>query len=92
MPLDHFTVLVPQTKIEDLVTFLTASLNNLGFKEIIRPIPDVVGLGENTTPYFWIAALPEDVEEDSPKPIVKSDHMAFAAESECCIRVSLFKC
>jgi hypothetical protein len=34
MPLDHFTLTVPQGKLDEIVTFLTASLGHLGFKEL----------------------------------------------------------
>ena len=80
MPLDHFAIYVPQSKFEDLVTFLTASLGHLGFKEFMRPVPNVVGLGE-TTAYFWMSGVPEDVDDKSHGTVMKKDHIAFTAES-----------
>ena len=44
MPADHFSLVVPQAKLEDLVSFLTNSLGHLGFKEMMRPVPNVVEL------------------------------------------------
>jgi hypothetical protein len=81
MPLDHFAIYVPQSKFDDLVAFLTTSLSHLGFKEITRPFPTLVGLGEST-PYFWMSGLAEDEEDKTLSAILKKDHIAFTAESE----------
>lgn len=32
MPLDHISIFTPKAKVEDMVTFLTSSLEHLGFK------------------------------------------------------------
>jgi len=32
MPLDHISIVTPKAKDEDMVTFLTSSLEHLGFK------------------------------------------------------------
>lgn len=81
MPLDHFSILVPQPKLEPLITFLTTSLEHLSFKEILRPVPNVVGLGESA-PYFWITGhVPEDIEEKSLDILLKETHIAFVAEN-----------
>jgi hypothetical protein len=32
MPLDHISIFAPKAKVEDMVTFLTSSLEHLGFK------------------------------------------------------------
>lgn len=85
MPIDHFTVRVPQPKVDPLIAFLTTALAHLQFKEIMRPVPNVVGLGEQA-PYFWISGhVPEGVEEKSFDLLLKGLHIAFTAESECCV-------
>jgi hypothetical protein len=82
MPADHFSLVVPEAKLEDLISFLTKSLGHLGFKEMMRPVPNVVGLGEES-PYFWIRALcPEDVDGKSVDGLLKQNHIAFTAESK----------
>jgi hypothetical protein len=82
MPLDHISLVVPQPTLDPLITFLTTTLSHIGFKEIVRPIPDVVGLGEGN-PYLWITGLvPEGVEDESLKKLLKGLHVAFVAESE----------
>lgn len=79
MPLDHFCVPVPQSKLEDLIVFLTTSL--AGFKEIMRPIPNVVGLGE-VRPYFWLTGVDAtDIDAKSLDLTLKKNHIAFTAES-----------
>ncbi|KIN07020.1 hypothetical protein OIDMADRAFT_15973 [Oidiodendron maius Zn] len=73
MPLDHLSVPVPQDQFENIITFLTTSLQHLGFKEMFRPVPTLVGMGE-TTPYFWVNAV------DTKEPAVRR-HIAFSAEN-----------
>jgi hypothetical protein len=34
MPADHFTLTVPEAKLEEIVTFLTSSMEHMGFKEM----------------------------------------------------------
>ena len=34
MPLDHFSIPVPQDEFENTITFLTTSLEHMGFKEM----------------------------------------------------------
>ncbi|KAL8925581.1 MAG: hypothetical protein Q9208_003473 [Pyrenodesmia sp. 3 TL-2023] len=84
MPLDHFSLTVPPSKLEPLVQFLIASLQHLNFKEHMRPAPHVVGMGESM-PYFWLAALCSgdtlDEEENTIiDNIMEKQHVAFTAE------------
>lgn len=82
MPAHHFTIQVPESKFEDLVAFLVASLKHTGFKEFYRPIPTVVGLGE-ANPYLWIAAVPEGNGVGTVlENLLKHNHLAFEATSK----------
>ena len=86
MPVDHFSIYVPVSKIDAIVTFLTSSLQHLGFKEFVRPVPFVVGMGESK-PYFWITGInPEEVDEKMLEVLLKKQHIAFTAESESIVR------
>lgn len=81
MPVDHFTLTVPRAKLDEVVTFLTTSLAHLGFHEIVRPIPTVVGMGE-TKPYFWLNTV--NLEGDEAKGFeagLKAQHIAFSAKN-----------
>jgi len=81
MPLDHSSLVVPKHKVEPLITFLTTSLAHMGFHEVVRPVPNVVGLGERA-PYFWIdGEVPADVDEKSIDSLLKKLHFAFTAEN-----------
>ena len=85
MPLDHFSLLVPQSKLDGMVTFLTSSLQHMGFKEHMRPVPSVVGMGD-AVPFLWIAGLgPEDGDEKTQESLLKRQHIAFTAESKSSI-------
>ena len=82
MPIDHFSFMVPQPKLNPLISFLTTSLGHMGFKEMFRPIDHVVGLGEQV-PYFWLTGcVPADVQEESLMKVLKGLHVAFRAESK----------
>lgn len=83
MPLDHFSLLVPAPKIDDMVTFLTSSLKHLGFKVYMRPTPSVVGMGDGV-PYLWITALgPKDGDDEKiQESLLKRQHIAFTADSQ----------
>lgn len=80
MPIDHFSLTVPLTKLEAMVIFLSTSLHHLGFKEITRPIPTVIGMGEGM-PYFWLSTL-EDGDEKTIDAILRKQHVAFNAKSK----------
>lgn len=85
MPLDHFSLAVPQSKFEDFVTFLTTSLQHMGFKEQMRPIPTVVGMGD-TSPFLWAAGVAlDDGSEKTLEGLLKRQHIAFTAESQSCV-------
>jgi hypothetical protein len=78
MGLDHFAIPVPAAKFEETIKYLTTSLAFSNFKEITRPIPTVVGLGE-TAPYIWLSAVEGD--EAEFKNVLKNMHIAFSATS-----------
>ena len=82
MPLDHFSLLVPQSKFEDMIKFLHNSLQHMGFKEQVRPAPSVVGMGE-ANPYLWVAGLDsKGGDEKIQESVMKEQHIAFTAESQ----------
>jgi len=81
MPLsiDHTTLVVPASKLNDTVTFLLAALKPLGLKEWMRPLPNSVGLGD-ATPFFWVMGVEGD--EETLREVMRSEHFAFAAASK----------
>jgi hypothetical protein len=82
MPCDHFSLQVPPSKFDDLVNFLVSSLGHMGFKEHWRPVPQVVGLGEER-PYLWISSLvPGNADETTVSALLQANHMAFTAQSK----------
>ncbi|KAL8679786.1 MAG: hypothetical protein Q9186_003951 [Xanthomendoza sp. 1 TL-2023] len=87
MPLDHFSLAVPASKVDPLVSFFTTSLAHMGFKEHIRYGSYIVGLGEENAAYFWIAGIvPEDTDEKTVEAVLRKQHIAFTAESEFLFR------
>jgi hypothetical protein len=81
MPADHFSVLVPNSKIDEVAAFLVSSFQHLGFKEFMRPIPTVVGLGDNT-PFLWLSGFDSsEIDEKALEIIGKKQHIALTAQS-----------
>ena len=78
MPLtiDHTSIVVPAAKLDDVVKFLLAALEPLGLKEMMRPIPNSVGLGDQT-PFFWVTGIEGDAK--TLELVMKSEHTAFSA-------------
>ena len=81
MPLDHFSFAVPQHAFDPIVKFVLDSLQHMGYKEHMRPIPNVVGLGD-ATPFLWIVGADlQDGEERLQADLLKRQHIAFTAKS-----------
>ncbi|KLJ06506.1 hypothetical protein EMPG_10104 [Blastomyces silverae] len=81
MPLDHFSLTVPEQNLNGIVTFLTNSLQHLGITEHMRPVPTVVAMGD-TTPFLWIVGIePNDWDKKTHKGLLKTQHIAFTAET-----------
>lgn len=82
MSLHHFCVLVPPAKAEGLITFLKASLAHLDFKEFLRPVPGMVGLGRDS-PYLWIDSyhVASEAEINAVQKMLDVMHVAFKANS-----------
>lgn len=82
MPCDHVSVIVPATKIDDVAKFLLTSLAHLDFKEMMRPTPTVIGMGEEK-PWFWLMGVDEgEVDATTFAKLNNRAHIAFAAESK----------
>jgi hypothetical protein len=80
MPLtiDHTAIVVPASQLDGVVNFLLAALKPLGLKEMMRPIPNSVGLGDQT-PFFWVTGIEGD--ERTLEAVMKNEHTAFTAAS-----------
>jgi hypothetical protein len=78
MPLkiDHTAIVVPADKLNDVVKFLLAALEPLGLKEMMRPIPNSVGLGDQT-PFFWVTGIEGDAK--TLESVLQNEHTAFSA-------------
>lgn len=84
MPCDHFSLQVPASKFEAVISFLTTSLKAINFKEFYRPVLTTVGLGDDR-PYLWIVAVPEEDGLGAALGTILKEHhvhMAFTAESK----------
>ena len=81
--IDHIGITVPHAKLEEEVKFFEKALSPLGVKELWRPIPEVVGMGDSMqNPFLWVSG----VERGTQNPITTEGpawHVAFKAKGEC---------
>lgn len=76
---DHTCVVVPLSKLDDVVKFLLAALAPLDFKEIMRPVSHSVGLGDQL-PFFWVAGV--DGDAATLEKVMQNEHTALNVKSE----------
>jgi hypothetical protein len=78
MPLtiDHTAIVVPAAKLDNVIKFLLAALEPLGLREMMRPIPTSVGLGDQT-PFFWVTGIEGDAK--TLELVMQNEHTAFSA-------------
>lgn len=84
MVFSHLGFCVPQSKLDQVVSFYVSALAPLGYKELIRPVPHVVGLGVQY-PDFWITGAPESSVPEPSAPgtlSVAPLHIAFDADGK----------
>ncbi len=80
--IDHIGITIPLTKLEEEVKFLETALAPSAVKELFRPAPEVLGMGDSMgNPFLWVSAL----EHDTHKPGTSQGlgwHVAFRANGE----------
>ncbi|WEW61781.1 hypothetical protein PRK78_007277 [Emydomyces testavorans] len=91
MGLSHIGICVPHHKFNKTLSFYLAALAPLGYKELMRPVDNVVGLGIYY-PEFWISGVNPDPSptehehehehEQQQKPI----HIAFQRQLQSQLR------
>ncbi|KAK2795456.1 hypothetical protein FQN52_005223 [Onygenales sp. PD_12] len=77
MPISHIGLSVPLSRFNETVTFYKSALAPLGYKEHLRPVENVVGLGA-MYPDFWITGVKDDDDDDEPAQQQPSVHVAFS--------------
>ncbi|EEH21278.1 hypothetical protein PABG_03509 [Paracoccidioides brasiliensis Pb03] len=78
MGLSHIGFCVPAARFDEVVAFYKAALAPLGYKEHMRPVENVVGLGVYY-PDFWITGVKaEDYNREEDGDVsMKPAHVAF---------------
>ncbi|RQM06173.1 hypothetical protein DH86_00003287 [Scytalidium sp. 3C] len=70
------------SKLPYIAIAIPVPVNHLGFKEYFRPIPSVVGMGDES-PYLWITGVEfEGSDEATVAKILNKHHVAFNATGE----------
>lgn len=78
MPLDHIAMYVQADRLDEFVTWLAAAGEPLGFKEMFRPMPSLVAMGENK-PWFWVYG---DDKLNEVTNTWRHPHMGFVAKGQ----------
>lgn len=90
--IDHTSLPCPAHLVEDEVRFLTGAFGCLGVRELVRPVPSVVGMGVSASgkqheedgsnnAFLWVFPVEEGKE-------VSAIHLALKAKSEYCSFIS----
>jgi len=80
MPIDHTSLPVPFSKVDDEVNFITAALGHMGIKEMMRPHSGVVGIGDDA-PWLWVGGVDctgQPIPDDAK---IYRTHLAVTAKS-----------
>ncbi|KAJ9642099.1 uncharacterized protein PV06_03331 [Exophiala oligosperma] len=78
-PIDHITIPCAASKVDAEVAFFIKAFAHMGVKEVMRPFPDYVGLGD-TSPWLWISGLNEKFEPIADDVHIQSMHVAVTAK------------
>ncbi|KIW15403.1 hypothetical protein PV08_05449 [Exophiala spinifera] len=77
----HLCLPCPASKLEAEVAFFSNACAHMGVKEVMRPVPTVVGLGE-TAPWLWISGVDGKREPIADTEQIHPVHLALAAKDQ----------
>lgn len=82
MGISHLGINCASSEFDKVVAFYLAALKPLGYREMMRPVENAVGLGNGFGPDFWITAVEgcDKVSIDARKQM--GFHFAFDAKGE----------
>lgn len=89
--ISHFGINCTPSEFDEVLAFYLAALKPVGFKEILRPVEKVVGLGNGYAPDFWIVAKEgcEKVSRGERRNL--GTHFAFWGKGEYAVGVDLHR-
>ncbi|KAK5046607.1 hypothetical protein LTR84_007368 [Exophiala bonariae] len=80
MPIDHTSLPVPFSKVDEEVAWLIAAYGHMGFKVHKSPVPGVVGVGDETGPFLWIFGYDENFSQIPDDAKIFRTHLALSAK------------
>jgi hypothetical protein len=82
MPVDHVLIRVGVHQVDAEVAFLVGAFGHMGLKEFMRPIPSVVGLGDEQHPWLWVSGVDQDQKpfSDDDNSDALGIHLALSAK------------
>ncbi|KIX06259.1 uncharacterized protein Z518_04234 [Rhinocladiella mackenziei CBS 650.93] len=79
MPVHHISLPVPFSQVDAEVSFLVAAFGHMDIKEFMRPVPGVVGMGDDR-PFLWIVGLDKKHEPVPDDAQITRIHLALSAK------------
>ena len=82
MPLDHTSLPVAFSKVDAEVSFFLTAFAHMGVKEHARPVPGVVGIGDDAGAWLWFSGFDHNFTPIADDANVFRIHVALVAKSE----------
>lgn len=89
MPVDHTSLAVPLSKVDEEVAFLLAAFAHMGLKEVMRPVAGVVGVGDETGPFLWISGFDMNFSPIPDDAQIFRTHLALTAKGRMVLLVAV---
>ena len=82
MPVDHTSLPVPFSKVDEEVAWFVAAFGHMGLKVIQSPVPGIVGLGDETGAFLWISGYDENFTPIPDDAKLFRTHLALVAKGK----------
>lgn len=82
MPIDHTSIPVPFSKVDQEVAWFLAAYGHMGFKVYHSPVPGVVGVGDETGPFLWISGFDHNFTPIPDDAVIFRTHLALSAKGK----------
>lgn len=82
MPVDHTSLPVPFSKVDQEVAWFLAAYGHMGFKVSHSPVPGVVGIKDETGPFLWISGYDENFSPIPDDANIFRIHLALVAKGK----------
>lgn len=82
MPVNHTSLPVPFSKVDQEVAWFLAAYAHMDFKQFQSPVPGVVGISDETGPFLWISGYDENFSPIPDDAKIFRTHLAMTAKGK----------